>query len=425
MIPYEPRFPQNIIHEDIESHRFSVLVLHRRCGKSVCAINHLIKKALQCKHNQPKYAYIAPYLKQAKLIAWDYLKYYTKDIPKTEIHEGELYIKLINGARIYIFGADNPDALRGLYLDGVVLDEYGDIKPEVFNEIVRPALADRNGWALFLGTPKGQNHFYELYLNAEKKMAEGDKDWYAAKYAVQDTNVIPPKELESLKSSLTESAFRQEFGCDFTSSSDNVLIPLDVVLKAIERKHGEFDFEDQPLVMSVDPARFGDDSSVILWRQGFKCYPPKVFRKIDNMQLVGHVSRLISELNPQTVFIDSGHGSGVIDRLRQLGHSVTEVHFGSLPFNDGKYLNKRAEMWDLMRLWLEKGGSIPNDVGLKSELTSVQYDFNSRNQLRLEAKDKVKDRIGKSPDLADALALTFSYPVGQKNIKNLQKTALV
>jgi hypothetical protein len=398
--------------------------MHRRCGKSILAINHIIKQALQCKHNQPKYAYIAPYLKQAKLIAWDYLKYYTKDIPKTEIHEGELYIKLINGARIYIFGADNPDALRGLYLDGVVLDEYGDIKPDVFNEIVRPALADRNGWALFLGTPKGQNHFYELYLQATKKMNEGDKDWYACTYSVADTNVINEKELESLKSSLTESAYRQEMLCDFSSSTDNILINIDTVQKAID-KHQDFEFEDQPLVLACDPARFGDDSSVIVWRQGQKCYPPKYYKKIDNMQLVGHISRLASELRPQTIFIDSGHGSGVIDRLRQLGHEVTEVHFGSLPFNDGKYLNKRSEMWDLMRLWLENGGSIPNDSSLKADLTSVTYDYDAKNRLRLEPKHAVKDRLGRSPDGADALALTFAYPVGQKSIKHLQRTALV
>ena len=425
VVPYIPRHFQDEVHKAIDVHRFSVVVCHRRAGKSVLAVNHIIKKAITCKNHAPKYAYVAPFLKQAKLIAWDYLKYYTKSLPRTDIHEGELYIELINGARVYIFGADNPDALRGLYLDGVVLDEYADIKQEVFNEIIRPALADRNGWALFLGTPKGQNHFYELFLSAQKRHTEGDKDWYACLYRADETKVISDKELLELKNTLTDSAYRQEFLCSFDASCDNILIDIDLVTDSMSRNLQDEDFSDYPVIMAVDPARFGDDSSVVVWKRGQKIYKPRIYKKIDNMTLVGNISRLADEMQPKNIFIDAGHGAGVIDRLRQLNYSVVEVHFGERPIHETRYYNKRAEMWDNLRLWMKNGGQLPNDTTLKMELTSVTYDYNAKNQMRLEAKQDVKDRLGRSPDIADACALLFAYPYNTlKADAKLQREAL-
>ena len=146
-IPYEPRPPQPEIHEIINKHRFSVIVAHRRLGKTVCMINQLIKKALCDTSTNGRYGYVAPYRSQAKSIAWDYLKHFTAPIPNRKVNEGELGIDFPNGARIRLFGADNPDAIRGLYFDGVILDEVADMKPEVWGEIIRPALSDRNGWA--------------------------------------------------------------------------------------------------------------------------------------------------------------------------------------------------------------------------------------------------------------------------------------
>ena len=156
-VPYKPRDVQREIHDLIEKHRFSVIVAHRRLGKTVCMINHLIKAAVMDKSGTGRYGYVAPFRSQAKSIAWDYLKYFTGVIPLTVFNESELTIDFYNGARIRIFGADNPDAMRGLYFDGVVLDEVADMKPGVWGEIIRPALSDRNGWACFIGTPKGIN----------------------------------------------------------------------------------------------------------------------------------------------------------------------------------------------------------------------------------------------------------------------------
>ena len=128
VIPYTPRYPQTEIHGLLEAHRFSVLVAHRRMGKTVLAVNHLIKRAITDQKERGFYAYIAPFRIQAKAIAWAYLKHYTAPIPMLKVNEGELSIMLPNGAVIRIFGADNPDALRGLYFDGVVMDEVAQMK---------------------------------------------------------------------------------------------------------------------------------------------------------------------------------------------------------------------------------------------------------------------------------------------------------
>lgn len=412
-IPYHPRFPQNVIHPKIEAHRFWVLVAHRRLGKSVLAINHLIKKATQNTLLQPRYAFVAPWLKQAKLIAWDYLKRYSAPIPGTKVNESELSVEFPNRAKVWLFGADNPDAIRGTYLDGAVLDEYALIKPEVFGEIIRPALADRNGWCGFIGTPKGQNQFLEVYEKAQKNMAEGDPNWWCSLYRADETGVIPQDELAQMKSVLSEATYRQEFLCDFTAASENVLIPIDLVSQAAARKLVDRDVMYAPKVLGIDVARFGNDRSVIFRRQGLQAFTPKVFSQIDNMTFAGHAAAEINDFRPDAVFIDAGRGEGVIDRLRQLGYRVSEVNFGGQPLNP-TYKNKRAEMWDLMREWLEHGGAIPNMPDLKSDLVIPTYDFDPANRMRLEEKEKIKERLGKSPDLGDALALTFSFPVNTR-----------
>lgn len=158
---YTPRIPG--LHGKINAARFAVLVAHRRFGKTVLAVNHLVMKALHCKQPRGMYAYCAPFRNQAKSVAWNYIKHYSGSIPKV-VNESELSVCFdVNGATIRVFGADNPDALRGLYFDYIVLDEVAQMKPEVWHEIVRPALADRHGGALFIGTPKGVNLFSELY----------------------------------------------------------------------------------------------------------------------------------------------------------------------------------------------------------------------------------------------------------------------
>lgn len=412
-IPYKPRYPK--VHEAIEDHRFTVLVAHRRFGKTVLVINHLIRAALTCTKERGVFAYVAPLRNQAKNVAWDYLKHYTAVIPGRTVNESELWVSLpcpAGTARVRLFGADNPDALRGLYFDGVVLDEVAQMKGEVWQEIIQPALIDRGGSAVFIGTPKGVNLFSELYNTALTEHERGNADWLALSYPVTETNVLPEKDVERLKRELSDNVFRQELMCDFSASSDDVLIPL-VLVDEAQRKLSSIYQRDNsaPLILGVDVARFGDDASVLFFRQGLVAEEPIVIQHADNMALADRIASEMVERIPQAVFIDAGGGAGVIDRLRQLGHTVNEIPFGSRAIRADRYVNRRAEMWDSLKLWLEGGGCLPKSDMLRADLTTPTYSFDASGKIKLESKESIKERLQRSPDMADALALTFAAPV--------------
>ena len=208
---YRPRPLQAGIHRGLK--RFSVLVCHRRFGKTVLCVNELIDHAVRATRRSPRYAYIAPLYRQAKQVAWDYLKHYTEAIPDRKVNETELRVDLPNGARIQLYGADNPDSLRGIYLDGVVLDEYAQMSPHLWGEVIRPALADRAGWAVFIGTPKGHNEFWRKY-----RAACADEGWYAALFAASETGILPEAELEAARRDMTPEQYAQEFECSFEAA---------------------------------------------------------------------------------------------------------------------------------------------------------------------------------------------------------------
>lgn len=421
VIPYRPRFPQDEIHKQLETHRFCVLVAHRRLGKTVLSVNHLIKRAITDRKERGMYAYLAPFRNQAEQIAWGYLKHYTSQIPAITINEQKLSILLPNGATIRIFGADNPDALRGLYFDGVVIDEVAQIKPTLWGEVIRPALADRKGWAAFIGTPKGINLFSQLYDQALNLMSKGDPDWCAMLYSVEQTHVIDEKELAALKVEMSENEFRQEFLCDFSAAQDNGLIPIDDIRAAANKFYRESEYMGAPLIYGIDVARFGSDASVIFKRRGLVAFEPIVIRKFDNMALADRIAVEMAKEKPDAVFIDSGAGQGVIDRLRQMRFDVVEVPFGAQAIDKEQFANRRMEMWWHMAQWIKQGGAIPPDPVLQGDLGAPTYGYTPKGPKILEAKDKLKERIGRSPDLADALALTFAAPVAPKLSRSMER----
>lgn len=405
-IPYKPRYPQ--VHSRLERHRFSVLVAHRRFGKTVLAVNHLLKAAILCKLDRGSYGYVAPFRNQAKEIAWSYLKHYSSTLPGVAVNESDLSISLINGTRIRIFGADNPDALRGLYFDGIVLDEVAQMRREVWQEIIRPELADRNGWAVFIGTPKGVNLFHELFVQAQ---ADTSGDWVALVYRVDDTDALPAAEVERLRVEMSEGAFRQEFLCDFSASSDDVLITIDEATEANKMVYPPSAYESMPLVFGVDVARFGDDRTVVFPRRGIVALDPVMVTKKDNVEVANKIISLYHQMQPHSIFVDAGQGQGVIDILRQALPCVYEIPFGGSALDPVKFYNRRSEMWFLMREWIRAGGAIPSVEGLVGELSSPIYSYDAKGRISLEKKEDIKERLGRSPDIADALALTFALPV--------------
>ena len=165
-IPYAPRPQQRVVHRALATHRFVVLVTHRRFGKTVLAVNHLIKGALTCTKPRPRFGFVAPTYTQGKATAFDYCRHYSAPVPDTRVNQSELRIDFPNDSQVRLYGADNPDNLRGLYFDGVVLDEYGMHQSKTFSEVIGPTLVDRGGSALFLGTPNGKNQFFDIATHA-------------------------------------------------------------------------------------------------------------------------------------------------------------------------------------------------------------------------------------------------------------------
>ena len=212
-IPYSPRPLQKQLHAALAKKRWGVVICHRRWGKTVMAINHLLRDAILCDKAKPRFAYIAPSYKQAKAVAWDYLKQFSENIPMVRFHETELRCDLPNGARIQLLGAENPNSLRGIYLDGCVLDEMADMPESLFPEIIRPALSDRKGYALFVGTPRGQNAFYDLY-----EEAKGQETWHTAIYKASETNILDDEELEAARTMMTADQYEQEYECSWVAN---------------------------------------------------------------------------------------------------------------------------------------------------------------------------------------------------------------
>lgn len=196
--------------------RFRIVAAGRRFGKSRLAAWLLLIEGLQSKSKD--IFYVAPTYQQARDIMWGVLKELGQDVI-TSAHENTSVLTLVNGRKIYLKGADRPDTLRGVGLAFCVIDEYADIKPNVWEQILRPALADVQGGALFIGTPKGRNHFYELFKFAE---AGEDKDWKSFHYSSYNNPLIPASEIEAAKNSMSSFAFRQEFLASFEAASRDI-----------------------------------------------------------------------------------------------------------------------------------------------------------------------------------------------------------
>jgi len=210
-IPYSPRRPFLPFHG--RDKRWSVLVVHRRGGKTVAGINELIRGALTCTKASPRFAYLAPYRQQAKLVAWDYLKQFTQPIPGISISESELHVKLPRDGRVTLYGADNYDALRGIYLDGAVVDEPADMAPEVWTDLLRPALSDRLGWCVWIGTPKGRNAFFRLY-----DKAVSDPEFFTMILPASQSRILPQSELDSALKAMGPESYKREFECSFDAA---------------------------------------------------------------------------------------------------------------------------------------------------------------------------------------------------------------
>ncbi len=226
--PYVPRPLQQLVHDTKE--RFIVCIAHRRFGKSKMCIEK-INRAVWGNHlERPQYAYVAPERAQVKKVVWDEWKVHLQNVPGINYNESELRVdfpdrtidgKVVQGARIYLGGADSPDNWRGMYLDGIVLDEMAQMPKSLWTRIVRPALSDRKGWAMFIGTPNGKDYLYELYEQArtgKNKKGEAVQGWKSFLFKASETGYVDPEELEAAKADMLLEEYEQEYECSFEST---------------------------------------------------------------------------------------------------------------------------------------------------------------------------------------------------------------
>lgn len=225
--------------------RFKVVAAGRRCGKSRLAAWLLILNALSDQKGQV--FYVAPTQGQARDIMWQTLLELANPIIKSA-HINNLQITLINGAMISLKGADRPETMRGVSLKFLVLDEFADMKASVFEQILRPALADQKGSALFIGTPMGRNHFYDLYKYAE---LSGDPTYAAWHFTSYDNPLLDPEEVDVAKKSMSSYAFRQEFMASFEAMGSEIFKEEWIKFESKEPEVGEY-------FIAVDLAGFAD-----------------------------------------------------------------------------------------------------------------------------------------------------------------------
>lgn len=314
---------------------------------------------------------------------------YVKDLPFVEINESELRVDIKrphirDRVRIMLLGAENPGNLRGIYLDGVVLDEYAEMMPEVWSQVIRPALSDRLGWAMFISTPKGQNHFYEIYEHAK-----ADQTWFAASFPASQTGIIPLAELEAAQALMSEEEYEQEYECSFTAA--NIGAYYGKIITNLEKKGRICSVPFDPALNVITAWDLGVDDSTAVW---FVQHYRTEYRVIDYMEGSGEgLEYYIREMQTKP-YIYSHHvfphdvkvrelitGKSRIETLKTLGlKNITVAE--KLSVADGIQAVRNL----LAKCWFDKDNTNQGKIGEKRGLESLKNyskKWDSKNKIYL------------------------------------------
>lgn len=303
---------------------------------------------------------------------------------------------------------EDPSALQGLHATHMAyfIDEAFGVADPIF-EVARGAMSTEGARVLMCGNPTATSGYA---YNAFHRNAEM---WKCFTLSCVDSPLVTRQYIQEMEKEygIDSDVFKVRVLGQFPSAAICQFIPTDVVDAALGRFAHRMQYDYAPVVLGVDVAWFGDDRSVIFLRQGLRASMLWQGYNIDTMTFAGLVAQYQDEHKAQAVFVDAtGVGAGVVDRLRQMGRTPIAVMLGGRAIQS-KYRNKRANVWGDMKEWLQAGGCIPKDDGLREDLINVQYGFTIDGKVQLERKEDMKKRGLASPDLADALALTFSEPL--------------
>ena len=346
-IDYEPRAQFAAFHE--RSQRWAIIVAHRRCGKTVATINDIIRRAIVEAKPDGRYAYVAPQYNQAKDVAWHYLKRFCAPILEVggSANEAELKVTLPTGAAMRLYGADNYDRMRGLYFDGVVLDEAADFPPAAWPEVIRPALSDRRGWATWIGTPKGHNAFYEQWQRA----ADAD-DWFRLELRASQTGLINDMELAAARRDMTADQYAQEFECSFSAAIQGAYYGAELRRAEDDGRIGRVPWEPKLKVWTSWDLGIGDSTAIWFVQQ-----TGRELRVIDYYESSGvgldHYAKVLGEkpysyathLLPHDAQVkELGTGRSRVETLESLGIRPTVLGAQSVDdgINAGRLLMARA-----------------------------------------------------------------------------------
>jgi len=311
---------------------------------------------------------------------------------------------------------NNTEAFAGTHEENVlvVFDEASKISDRIWEVSDGIFTTKKNLWLVFGNGTRNVGRFYDCFHKNRKLWKTWNIDSRTCKAANPE---YLNRLVEQYGGEESDQSMVRVRGL-FPKSATRQLISTDAVDKAMSFEAEGWEY--MPKLMGVDVARFGENSSAICMRQGRRVFDVEVLPKMDLMQTAHHVAEAIKRERPLQVFVDgSGMGAGVVDRLRQLNFPVVDVNGGNASLN-ARFLNKRAEMWWEMKEFIEGLCELPKDQKLKEELTCVEYDYTDKGRIRLDRKSDIMEQYGFSPDRADALALTFSYPIADFSETGLQ-----
>ena len=416
---YEPREYQKPFYNCLsQGYKRGVAVWHRRAGKDKTMLNLTIKEMFKRVGN---YYYFFPKYKQARKALWDgigkdgfpFMGHFPDEIIQKK-NDQEMKITTKNGSLFQLIGTDRIDDNVGTNPVGCIYSEYSLHDPDAWN-FMRPILRENDGWALFNFTPRGVNHGHEIY-----NTALANEKWFCELRDISNTGVLTEKDMQEERAEgMSENLIQQEYYCDFTVSSDDILIPLESVAKAYGKNIHVSQYMHSAKIMGVDVG-YGGDPTRYITRQGLASWDLKEIREPDTKYIANRIAIDLNKAAEQdspydAVFIDHSYGFAVVERLNELGYkNVKAVFFGEKAGKPERFANKRCEMWYSIREWLEGGGCIPESNLLKQDLTTPTYWTNKKDQIMIMEKKKMKEDLGRSPDSGDALGLTFAYPVKPK-----------
>ena len=395
--------------------RRALIVWHRRSGKTKTLLNFAIKKAFE---RVGAYYHAFPEYGQGRKIIWDgidregnnLLDIHIPHSIRKSTNKTEMKIELINGSIYQIIGADNYDSLVGPNPVGIIFDEWAvsDRYPDAW-DYFRPILVENGGWAVFPYTPRLRNHGWTLY-----QMALKNPLWFCQLLTVNDTRAISRADIQAERDSgMSEDMIQQEFYCSFLASTANILIPFGLIQSAL---HRDVDYHGAGRIAGLDVARFGDDRTGLIIRQGGQIIHVEAWRNKDTVQTAGKVISMYKSRLFDCVAVDViGLGAGVYDMVKNARIPCVAVNVSESPGVDGKFKLLRDEVWWKVREWFQDMGcgistGIPEQDRneLIADIQDIHYSYSKMGLIKIESKDDMKKRLGFSPDVGDALTCTFA-----------------